>query len=451
MKNPNDQVVHAVTYSSSWYQNELKKEGGWTLEMIDTQNPCTGTTNWKASINNAGGTPGIKNSINAVNNDQSPPLLKNAYSADNTTVVLVFDEPVDSLSATSISNYTIDGGLTFTSAEPLLPLFNQVRLKTNNLLADNTIYHVSVNNITDCSGNLIATSSTTRVGLTADATAGDVTINEILFNPRSNAYDYAEFYNKSDKILDASKLFFANRNSSGVISSIYSLSTTPFYVFPGDFIVATQDADNLSLNYLVQNPSAVLTPVNLPSFPDDEGFVLILNQQGALVDEVNYSDDWHFKLIDNAEGVSLERIDPDGPSQDAANWHSAASTAGYGTPGYKNSQFKNLQAIDAAIEITPKVFSPDNDGLDDITTIQYKIDQTGYVANVTIFDANGRPVRNLVRNGTLSTSGYWNWDGLDDKGLKLPVGTYIIFTEIFNLQGKKDRFKNVVVLARKFN
>ena len=451
LKNPNDQVVHAVTYSSSWYQNELKKEGGWTLEMIDTQNPCTGTTNWKASINNAGGTPGIKNSINAVNNDQSPPLLKNAYSADNTTVVLVFDEPVDSLSATSISNYTIDGGLTFTSAEPLLPLFNQVRLKTNNLLADNTIYHVSVNNITDCSGNLIATSSETRVGLTADATAGDVTINEILFNPRSNAYDYAEFYNKSDKILDASKLFFANRNSSGVISSIYSLSTTPFYVFPGDFIVATQDADNLSLNYLVQNPSAVLTPVNLPSFPDDEGFVLILNQQGALVDEVNYSDDWHFKLIDNAEGVSLERIDPDGPSQDAANWHSAASTAGYGTPGYKNSQFKNLQAIDAAIEITPKVFSPDNDGLDDITTIQYKIDQTGYVANVTVFDANGRPVRNLVRNGTLSTSGYWNWDGLDDKGLKLPVGTYIIFTEIFNLQGKKDRFKNVVVLARKFN
>ena len=75
--------------------------------------------------------------------------------------------------------------------------------------------------------------------------------------------------------------------------------------------------------------------------------------------------------------------------------------------------------------------------------------QPGYVANITIFDAAGRPVRNLVRNGTLALSGYWNWDGLDDKGMKLPVGTYIIFTEIFNLQGKKDRFKNTVVLARK--
>ena len=61
-----------------------------------------------------------------------------------------------------------------------------------------------------------------------------------------------------------------------------------------------------------------------------------------MVDEVKYKDDWHFKLIDDAEGVSLERIDPDGTSQDETNWHSAASTAGYGTPTYKNSQYQTI-------------------------------------------------------------------------------------------------------------
>ena len=156
-------------------------------------------------------------------------------------------------------------------------------------------------------------------------------------------------------------------------------------------------------------------------------------------------------MIDNADGVSLERIDPDGLSQDATNWHSAASTAGYGTPTYKNSQYKLLQSINATIEVTPKVFSPDNDGRDDIATIQYKTTEPGYVANITIYDANGRPVRNLVSNGTLGLQGYWNWDGLDDKKLKLPIGTYIVFTEIFNLEGKKEIFKNVVVLARQLN
>jgi hypothetical protein len=446
---PGGQIIHAVDYSSSWYQNELKKDGGWTLEMIDTGYPCGGSNNWIASNNNTGGTPGTINSVNAVNNDSEPPKLKNVYATDNTTVVLAFDEPVDSLTAATVSNYSIDGGLSFTNAETLPPFFSEVQLKTNNILAANIVYNITANNIIDCKGNSIDINNKARVGLAVDAVGGEAIVNEILFNPRSNAFDYVEFYNKSNKIFDASRLYIANRNSSGVISSITKLSTTPFYIFPGDYFAVTEDADNLALNYLVQNPGAILPVSSLPSFPDDEGYVLLLNQQGAVVDEVNYSDNWHFKLIDNPEGVSLERVDPDGPTQNSDNWHSAASTAGYGTPGYKNSQFKTVQSITADIEVTPKVFSPDNDGFDDIATIQYRMDQPGYVANITIFDAAGRPIRNLVRNGTLSTSGSWNWDGLDNKGLKLPIGTYIIFTEIFSEHGKKDSFKNVVVLARK--
>jgi hypothetical protein len=226
------------------------------------------------------------------------------------------------------------------------------------------------------------------------------------------------------------------------------LSGSPFYIFPGDYIVLTENAGALALDYFVKTPKTVLTVSSLPSFPDDEGTVVVLNFQGDVVDEVSYKDDWHFKLIDNPEGVSLERIDPNASSQNADNWHSAASTAGYGTPGYQNSQYKLTQSISATISVTPKTFSPDNDGRDDIATIQYKVTEPGYAANITIYDAAGRPVRNLVRNGTLGLEGYWNWDGLDDKGLKLPVGTYIVYTEIFKLNGKKESFKNAIVLAR---
>ena len=69
-------TIHAVSYSLSWYQNAVKSDGGWTLEMIDTKNPCAGISNWKASIDIRGGSPGIKNSVDAVNNDQSAPSIK---------------------------------------------------------------------------------------------------------------------------------------------------------------------------------------------------------------------------------------------------------------------------------------------------------------------------------------------------------------------------------------
>ena len=110
-----------------------------------------------------------------------------------------------------------------------------------------------------------------------------------------------------------------------------------------------------------------------------------------------------------------------------------------------------MDTTNSKVEITPSVFSPDNDGFNDIATISYAIDGAGYVANVTIFDAAGRLVRRLVKNETLGEKGSWNWDGLGEKGQKLPIGTYIIYTEFFNLQGKKQHFKNTVVLARRLN
>jgi Lamin Tail Domain len=440
-------TIHAVNYSISWYQNAVKSDGGWTLEMIDTKNPCAGISNWKASTDTRGGSPGIKNSVDAANNDQTFPGVKNAYAIDNLNVVVVFDEPVDSLKGATAGNYSVDGGLNIQSATSVSPLFDQVQLRLTTAMQATAVYAITVTNVTDCRNNSIGSKNKTKVGLPVDAAANEMVINEILFNPK-NGSDYVEFYNRSNKIFDANKLYVANRNSSGAISSIRLISATPYYIFPGDYIVVTEDAVNLALDYLVQDADAVFVVSALPSYPDDDGDVILMNFQGTVVDEVKYKDDWQFALIDDAEGVSLERIDPDGASQEAGNWHSAASTAGYGTPTYKNSQYKLLQTINAKVEVSPKVFSPDNDGRDDIATIQYKTTEPGYIANITIYDANGRQVRNLVKNGTLGVEGYWVWDGLDDTRFKLPVGTYILFTEIFSLNGKKEVFKNVVVLAR---
>ena len=451
LRSPQGKVIHALNYTFDWYQNEVKKDGGWSLEMIDTRNPCGGMSNWKASVDPNGGTPGKKNSVDGVSNDTAPPQLLRTYALDSITVVALFNESLDSTSATALSNYSFSNNLVVSSVTSQPPLFNSAVLKLTMPLQKQTVYTLTVNNVKDCKGNIIGVYNKAKTGVAQEASRNDVVINEILFNPRPNAYDYVELYNRSNKIVDANKLFIANRNSSGVLNSIKKISEIPFYIFPDDYIAVTEDAISLQHEYLVSNPQNVLLLSSLPSFPDDKGTVVVTSSQGNVVDEVAYSEKWHFALINNNEGIALERIDPNDSSQKQSNWHSAASTAGYGTPGYKNSQFKQTSSVNAMIEVSPKVFSPDNDGYDDIATINYQVSEPGYVANVTIFDANGRIVRYMVKNALLGLKGSWNWDGLNENGQKLPIGNYIIFTEIFNLQGKKKQFKNTVVLARRLN
>lgn len=451
LKSMQGKIIHAVNYATEWYQNEIKKDGGWSLEMIDTKNPCTGMANWIASIDASGGTPGKKNSVDGVNKDSAPPQLLRTYSPTTLALTVVFNEPLDSASAAAPANYFLNNGINIISATPQGPLFNTVLLYLSSPMQPNTVYTLTAANVTDCKGNIVGAYNKAKAGLPEEALQADLVINEILFNPRPNAYDYVEFYNKSAKIIDAGKLFLANRNSSGTLSSIKKIMEVPFYIFPGDYIVVTEDAPSLKREYLVNNPDGILQLLSLPSLPNDKGNVVLTNAQGFVVDEVAYADKWHFALISNTEGVALERIDPADSSQKSSNWHSASSTAGYGTPSYRNSQYKQTENIQAEIEITPPIFSPDNDGQDDIARINYRVQETGYMANLTIFDAGGRTVRRFVKNGLLGLKGSWNWDGLDEKNQRLPIGTYIVYTEIFNLQGKKKHFKNTVVLARKFN
>lgn len=447
LKDPSGNVIHALEYSSDWYGNALKKEGGWSLEMIDPSNPCNGATNWKASVDERGGTPASQNSVYADNPDHDSPGLKYGYVPESNIIILVFNESLDSASVNNPGNYFITGGINIQNVRALPPLFREIEINTTNELTVGTIHEITVKGVRDCSGNEIQSENHIRFGISSVPEAGDIVINEILFNPHPNAYDYVELYNRSNKILDASKISLANRNSSQVISSIVSLTSKPRLILPGDYIVATTNAPSLSLNYHVKDPDAVIIPQSMPSFPDDKGIAIVLNQQGEVLDELHYDEKWHFKLINDPEGVSLERIDPNSETQNPGNWHSASSTSGYGTPGYKNSQAQSQQQGSAKIEVRPAIFSPDNDGIDDIASIHYKMDEPGWVANLTIFNVAGRPVRILVRNAIMGKNGYWNWDGLDDKGMKLPAGIYILFTEIFNLNGKKQVFKKSIVLT----
>jgi hypothetical protein len=444
-------TIHAVEYNKSWYQNTVKSEGGWSLEMRDTHNSCSGADNWGASIHTKGGTPGRINSIDAINNDGKAPGLRYAFAKDSLTIIAVFDEGIDSFSATKTSNYIINEGIGEPlSAIPVGPLFNVVQLKFLKAILANKIHELTVVNITDCSGNTIGSFNKVKTGLSSLADTFDIVINEVLFNPLPDGADYVELYNRSSKIIDLKDCYLANRNTNGSIGLLRQLSSSNRLLFPGEFFVATEDVTLVQRQYLAKNADAFLVISTMPSFPDDKGTVIILNSVGQTIDQLTYYNKWHYKLLNSTEGVALERIDYNKPTQDEYNWHSAATNVNYGTPTYQNSQFKTDEKLKGDITISPAIFSPDNDGQDDVATFNYQFSEQGYICNITVFDANGRLVRNLVRNALCGLKGYFRWDGLDEKNHSLPIGVYVVYAEIFNLKGKTKKFKQAITLGRRF-
>jgi len=122
---------------------------------------------------------------------------------------------------------------------------------------------------------------------------------------------------------------------------------------------------------------------------------------------------------------------------------------GFGTPAYQNSQYIQPESFNDEITLVPEIFSPDNDGYDDVIGINYQFDQAGYVMTVNIFGSSGQLSRQLVNNEYLGTSGVINWDGIQDDNSKAPIGIYVFFIQVYDLQGNVKKYKKVGVLASK--
>lgn len=443
-------IIHQVSYQLFWYGDTQKQNGGWTLEQISPLAPCRGSSNWRASENLLGGTPGQPNSVLDLTPDVTAPALLSVFAsaAAPTVVQLVFDERLDPVSGLDPANYAITGGLSVTSVSFVLPFSLAVVLQLDGDLLPSIQYDVTVQNVADCSGNALASSASLSFILPEKMAPNDLIINEILFNPFTGGVDFVEVYNRSAKVLNLADLIIGNIEV-GVDTTTADVVNDRL-LSPGEYAAFTENTNDILSRYTVQNPSALIEN-DLPSFNDDAGNVtLFVVDQGAavIVDAFNYTADYHNALLDDQNGVSLERLHPEGTTQDAANWQSASEAAGWATPTYRNSQYFENQAVgDGIFEISEPTFSPDGDGFRDFLVINYKVDKAGYLAKVRFFDSEGRLVKSLSNNELLGTEGFLRWDGDTDDGKKARIGIYIVALELFNPDGSTKKYKKTCVVA----
>jgi hypothetical protein len=79
--------------------------------------------------------------------------------------------------------------------------------------------------------------------------------------------------------------------------------------------------------------------------------------------------------------------------------------------------------------ISPQVFSPNGDGINDATMFSFNVVRVGDDSPVvaTIFDLSGRRLRTIAEQRAFSTGEYqMGWDGRDGEGRIVPPGVYML-------------------------
>jgi hypothetical protein len=270
--------------------------------------------------------------------------------------------------------------------------------------------------------------------------AGEIVFNELLPEPFAGGSEYVELYNRSGRELSLSGLSLAVRSPDGTLSTAYPLSSLSAALPQGGYALLTKDREAVAAFYLLSSPEAVCE-LKLPVLANTSSrLVLYRMNDGAVIDEVAYSSQWHDASLKDRKGVALERIRPDAPTQDAANWTSAASTAGYGTPGYRNSRFP-AEGNANPIGISAPVL-----GEDGLYRIAYHPDSPGYRCRISIYDMAGLRVAGIANHELPGASGQFVWDGSSLAGPRLKSGIYIFFAELYNVNGTRKQYKAVFLV-----
>lgn len=452
LRNSRLQIIHAVTYTPEWIDEQWKSDGGWSLEMIDPANPCGCGDNWSVSEDPRGGTPGEANSVDRINPDLIPPELLRSFLVGDTVWELRFSEPIDTTTLGTPLLWRLESnGMHPESLFPVSPEYRYLRFAFSESFTAGSLFTLTGSPaITDCAGNPIETPVVTKAAIPEQIDRKDVIINEVLHNPYPGSSRFIELYNRSDKVVDIRELalLVSDTGTCTGTEGATPITGDPYLMFPFDFVAVCKNEESIKQDYYTSNPHHFLEIPSFPQMKDDSGAIrLIRFWDEELIDGMEYHTGMHFPLLASVEGVSLERISPDRPATDPTNWHSAAETRGYATPAYENSQWLDPDVTEDGILLIPPLFSPDNDGHEDVVSIHLTLAETGFQTSIVICDATGFIIKRLISNALLGTDNEFTWDGIRDDRLKASMGIYLVQIELIHPDGIVKRFRKPLVVG----
>ncbi|MBL0314389.1 MAG: lamin tail domain-containing protein [Flavobacteriales bacterium] len=315
----------------SWYHDDSKADGGWSLERINPLAICSGAYNWWASTSESGGTAGSENSVFNTAPNGNPYVIENGVLSAS-QLYIRFTESMESGSTSNIDP-TLDPSNSIQSFTWNSDLDQLILNITVDLLPEQA-YSLNITGLTDCDGNPVNPVNLSFL-LGVEPQPGDIIINEIMADGSSESqdaspkYDYIELYNKTTHILDLSQI---NVNDGFFEEQVI--------IYPDSFIIIT-DADNDPFAFIEFPTTKFMT--DFPSLFESGTTITVLGNNG-LLDEVTYNKTYYHDVDKEDGGYSMELINPLDPCSSSDNWHACLNTNGT-SAGKRNSVYSTLPDI----------------------------------------------------------------------------------------------------------
>lgn len=266
-------------------------------------------------------------------------------------------------------------------------------------------------------------------------------INEIMFDPAEGNCEFIELLNTTSDSIQAGGM-----NLLIGPDKRFPLSQSYFNLAPGRFLVFARDS-TIEKNYSFAYESNFIFNSSL-GLSNDGSYLVLIDAHHKVIDSVNYNSGWHNRNITSTKNRSLERLNPYLDSNDRSNWSSSVAPEG-ATPGKENSVFAETIASETNVKLIPNPFSPDSDGHEDFTTINFNLSRNLAQVRICVYDSRGRKVRTLNNNNPAGPNNSLIFDGMDENGRPLRIGIYILLIEIVTDSGETEKIKTPVVIARK--
>jgi hypothetical protein len=431
-------MIHLVGYESMDRYDSDRSEGGWSLERVDPDNLCGGFENWAVSNGWRGGTPGGENSLRFQISDNIAPSLQYTGVPDSLTVLLTFDEHL-LLHEKGDHWFTVDGTMVgFGPGSVALPsALRTIELAMNEPLERDMVYDLEVSGVWDCAGN--------RAGVLQEQfrvpvlpRSGVPLINEVMYDPVDGGNEYFELYNPQDAYLDLSDLRYRVSACGSMEGKLVELSGDSHLLPPGGFAVFTKSSRVLCEEWELGRRVDVVEVPQWRTLPNGGAELQLTGRAGEVLDKFCYHDSLHHDMVGVTTGVALERIHSGTCMALSQCWTSAAASVNYGTPGSRNSQDRLLEHDRTAVlGLYPEVFSPDNDGFEDMMEISLPEGDQQMLIDICITDTDGVRVRDIIFRGIRGTSDTFYWDGQDNSGRIVLPGIYVVHVVTSGERGRK--------------